>query len=233
MQEQSGIGWRGHGAHGAGAPPPRPRAPELDRLLARGRLRRFGAHETIFHRGDDGGFLALIVRGVVRIELTSPDGRNLALRLMKPGELLGEIAVLDGSTRTADAVAAGEVELLVVRAEDVRRIMRDDPDVAAYFIRMLCARLRNATDSVEGHALNDLPQRLATLLLALSEPVVEGGRRAVVAAAPSQGELARLVGGTREAVNRRMRRLVESGAISRDARRIVIPDVRALQAERE
>lgn len=144
-----------------------PDEPALAALKSRGRQRRLGARQTIFAREEPGDFLAIIGSGAVRISVFNPDGRELALALIGPGEVLGEIAVLDQRPRTADAIAVGAVEACVVAAKDVRKLLRNDPDVAGFFVRLLCQRLRGANTSAEAHALGSLSGRLALQLVNL------------------------------------------------------------------
>lgn len=199
----------------------------MEALRAIGRTRRFRNRQTIFSRGDPGDFLAIVESGVARISLFNPDGRELALALVGPGEMIGEIGVLDRQPRTADAIAIGAVELCVVSAAEVQELIRSRAEIASFFIALLCERLRGANLQAEGHALSTLAGRLALQLLNRGQEAPDGSL--VIPALPSQSELARLVGSARESVNRQFRLWEQAGLLAPQADGFVVPDPVALQ----
>ncbi|MGF1660743.1 MAG: Crp/Fnr family transcriptional regulator [Rubrimonas sp.] len=228
-----------------GPPPrtPRPRAGLLaglaeddwSALAALGRRKRFAARQTIFHKGDPGEAMLLILSGCARISIASEDGREATLNFVEPGEMLGEIAVLDGRPRSADAVAAAPVEALVIDRAALRLTMEERPGVAAAVIEVLCARLRRSSWQVEAMALRDLPGRLALLLIGLAEergaaPSADDPEALRIPRPPSQGDMARLIGASREGVNRQLRAWARAGLIACPKGAIVLRDPAALRA---
>ena len=228
---------------GASPPTPRPRAGLLAglseedwaALAAAGRRRRFAMRQTIFQKGDPGAFMLLVLSGSVRISIATEDGREATLNVVEPGEMLGEIAVLDGRLRTADAVAAAPVEALVIDRAALRATMAERPAVAAALIEVLCARMRRSSWQVEAMALRDLPGRLALLLLGLADERgaalsdAGGGEFVRIARPPSQSEMGRLIGASREGVNRQLRAWVRDGLIDCPKGAIVLRDLQALR----
>lgn len=158
---------------------------------------------TIASKGDPGTSLFAVISGTVKISVSSPDGRNAILNLIGPGEIFGEVAVLDGQSRTADAIANTNCELFIIDRRDFIPFVRGQPELAMKFIELLCARLRWTSDQVEQVILQDLPGRLASALLRLTErhKSGQGGRTIAV----TQQEISEMVGMTRESINKQLR----------------------------
>src|ERR1700704_2962619 len=112
---------------------------QLCRYAKPSRLKR-GA--TIVSKGDPGNSLIAVISGTVKISVSSPDGRSAILNLIGPGETFGEIAVLDGLARTADATANTNCEIYVIDRRDFLPFVRSQPALAMKFIELLCTRLR-------------------------------------------------------------------------------------------
>jgi CRP-like cAMP-binding protein len=168
--------------------------------------------EAVFRKGDPGGSLMIIVEGAVRIASLSPDGRELLFNVVGGGEILGEIAALDGGARTAEAVAQSDCVLAVIDRRDVLALVAANPNVALFLINCLCKRLRFVTDHLEGVMFLDVESRLARAVRRF------GADRNGVKL--TQRDLGQAIGVSRETVNQvlgdwRGRRLirVEKGAI--------------------
>src|ERR1700704_4616148 len=122
---------------------------------------------TIFSKGDPGNSLVAWISGTVKISISSPDGRNAILNLIGAGEIFGEVALLDGSTRSADATANSSCELFTIDRREFKPFVLNQPALAMKFIELLCTRLRWTSDQVEQIILQKLPGRLARALLRL------------------------------------------------------------------
>jgi CRP-like cAMP-binding protein len=158
---------------------------------------------TIFSRGDPGTNLIAVVSGTVKISISSPDGRNAILNLIGAGEIFGEIALLDGQPRTADATANSNCEIFTIDRREFIPFVRSQPTVAMKLIELLCGRLRWTSDQVEQIILQDLPGRLASALLGLTEKrKLENTSRTI---AITQQEISEMVGMTRESINKQLR----------------------------
>ena len=138
---------------------------------------------------------AYVDEGEIEISVTSVDGRKLALEILTPPEVFGEIGLFAGR-RTADATALGAVRLRRVRRSDFLAGLRDEPDLSIEIIELLCARLRDISDKLEERAFKPLPTRIARRILHLSEKYADRGGTIPL----SQAELADFAGATREAV---------------------------------
>ena len=173
---------------------------QLGRYAKHATLKR-GA--TIFSKGDPGNSLIAVISGTVKISISSPDGRSAILNLIGPGEIFGEVAVLDGHARTADAIANTSCEIFVIDRRDFLPFVSSQPALAMKFIELLCARLRWTSDQVEEVILQDLPGRLASALIRLTErhDKTKGERTIAV----TQQEISEMVGMTRESINKQLR----------------------------
>jgi CRP-like cAMP-binding protein len=182
---------------------------------------------TIFSRGDAGHCLYAVISGTVKISLSSPDGRNAILNLIGAGELFGEMSVLDGHPRSADAIANTNCELYVIDSRDFMPFMRSQPALAMKFIELLCAKLRWASDQVEQVILQDLPGRLASALLGLTE------KRKLESASPTiaitQQEISEMVGMTRESINKQLRAWAVKNWVRLEHGAIVVLDAVSLR----
>lgn len=114
----------------------------LDQLCRYAKPTSLKRGATIFSKGDPGSSLYAVISGTVKISVSSPDGRNAILNLIGPGEIFGEVAVLDGGERTADATASTNCEILVIDRREFLPFVKQQPVLAMKFIELLCDRLR-------------------------------------------------------------------------------------------
>jgi CRP/FNR family transcriptional regulator, cyclic AMP receptor protein len=157
---------------------------------------------AICAKGELGTSLFVICRGTVRITAPSVDGHDALFNLLGKGAIFGEIALLDGGPRTADAVAITDCELFVIERRDFLPIMREEPEVAVRMIEILCSRVRRTTEQAENLMFMPLRGRLAKALLQLSEGDGRTGERKAVV---TQKDLGNLIGMSRESTNRQLR----------------------------
>ncbi len=113
--------------------------------------------------------LFAVCTGQVKITAPSADGKDTVFNLLKEGDIFGEIALLDGRPRTADAIAATDCELLVIERRNFVPLVHSHPEIALKLIEVLCDRLRRTSEQVEDVTFLDLPSRLAKVLLRLTE----------------------------------------------------------------
>ncbi|PZU93643.1 MAG: Crp/Fnr family transcriptional regulator [Chelatococcus sp.] len=185
------------------------------------REQHFEQGRMIFARGDSGEQLLLVGEGRVRLAVTTEDGRELSVRHATAGDLLGEIAVLDGGERSADAVALTPVVAYGLRRPQFLDLLARHAGLSANAIAFLCRRLRDTTDQLEGIALYPIEARLARfLLVGLAGQQASPGRRVPLDMAFSQGELAQLLGASRPKVNAALGSLERTGALKRTADRL-------------
>jgi CRP/FNR family cyclic AMP-dependent transcriptional regulator len=180
--------------------------------------RRLEVNEVLFQKGDAGDALYAVRRGKIRIATGTDAGRRLTLNILGSGDVFGEIALLDGQSRTADASAIEPTELFMVQRRAFLSFLERTPRVAIRLIELLCERGRWMTGQMEERALLPLEARLARRLLMLANDYGSDLRI-------SQDELALFVGGARESINRQLQSWKRSGLISLGRSRICLLDV--------
>jgi CRP-like cAMP-binding protein len=199
-------------------------ADELQRISNLCHTQHLGAGEMLFQKGDPGDALFGVRRGQIRIETGASDGSRLTLNFQGPGDLFGEIAVLDGQHRTADAVASEPTEMFVLRREDFMSYLEREPKVAIRLIELLCQRIRTVSERMEESMLQPLPVRMARRLCALAE---DYGSEVHI----SQEQLGIYVGAARESVNRQLQQWRRNGILELKRGRIELLNLEKLAGE--
>ena len=194
------------------------RQPELEALAQRLRQRRYKENEAIFHRDDPGAAMYLIVSGRVKIHNEGADGTDIIITVFKGGEFFGELSLLDGSERSADATTMEPTEMLMLTRGDLEATIERNPRIAMNMLASLATRIRTSNVSIESLSALDVKGRVARVLLDLSErhgEKVDGGTR--INAKLTQSELAALVGASRESVNKQIGKFRRLGILAYDA----------------
>jgi len=204
-------------------------AEERAAAVALARIRTFNAGQTVFGFGFPGDQMMALLDGTIRISVPSSEGKELLLAMIQPGEIFGELAILDGKARSADAVAETACTVAILHRRDILSFFERNPSAWPNLVKVLCQRLRDTNQVFAEVALLQLPVRLAKAMLRVVN--LDGGH------APgepskiqfSQRELANMVGGTRESVNRWLRNWERTGLVRISRGSIVITDRRALE----
>lgn len=188
---------------------------ETLRQLAKNiRLREFQAGEVIYYQGDPGSTCHIVIQGKVRVFLVGEDGRELSVRILVPGEIFGEMALLEGLPRSANIETLEETWTLELAHDVLLECLRKSPTLALNLLQDLSARLRSSTVDAEELALLTVDERLTRQLHKLAEwsgvPVADGVR---IMVPMTQQELAALIGTSRESVNRALVRLRRQGKV--------------------
>ncbi len=201
-------------------------------LFQEARAVHYAAGQTIFSAGEPGAEMILLETGRVEVSITSITGRKSVLAHMGKGEVLGEIAALDGGPRSADAVAATDVTGRLMSRENVLTFVAERPEIARAVIGALCQKVRNASEMFLTQSVIDGEPRLARGLLRLfdrwGEADKDGAER--LAERFSQQDIGEFTGLARENVNRQIKAWTEAGILRRDARHLVLLDRDALRA---
>jgi CRP/FNR family cyclic AMP-dependent transcriptional regulator len=191
---------------------------------------RFAKDEMLFARGDPGTRLYIVSEGQIRLAIATSEGRELSFQIVGPGELFGEIALLDGQRRSAGATALAATTAFSLDHNAFNRLRAAHPAISDAVIKYLCRRLREVSDKLETIALYPLENRLARFLLTVlqgrPDPV---GRRTPLELRYSQGELAMLLGASRPKLNAALGALERAGAIGRTSDRLFCDRVKLAQ----
>jgi CRP/FNR family transcriptional regulator, cyclic AMP receptor protein len=202
----------------------------IDALAAALRIRRFRKAETVFHQRDPGDALFIVASGSVKVVLPSDDGLESAIvAVLGPGEFFGELAILDGAPHSATIVAIEPTETLVLHRDAFFGLIDSDPELRRALLASLARAIRRLTGHVEDLHFLDLPARLASriLRLAAAEPVGPDGEVRI----PwpyTQSEVAGMIGGSRQSVNRLLADLADEGIIRIEREELIVSDVERL-----
>jgi CRP/FNR family transcriptional regulator, cyclic AMP receptor protein len=199
----------------------------LDQLCRYAKHATLKRGATLFSKGDPGNSLYAVITGTVKMSISSPDGRSAILNIIGPGEIFGDIALLDGRARSADAIANSNCEVFIIDRREFIPFVKSQPTLAMKFIELLCTRLRQTSDQVEQIILQNLPGRLAGALIRLSEKhKPAAGDRTI---AITQQEISEMVGMTRESVNKQLRAWSTRGWVRLEHGAIVLLNPEALR----
>ena len=176
------------------------KAEEIERLASYARIVRFARSSVIFSKGDEGSGLMAVVSGGVKISSLSQEGKDVVLNLIQPGEVFGEIALLDGRPRTANATAMQDSEILVLERRDFIPYLKQTPEVGLTLLAVLCDRLRRTSEQVEDVLFLDVSGRLAKTILRLAKHQRHGNSQVKA----TQKEIGQMIGLSRESTNKQL-----------------------------
>ena len=201
---------------------------ERNALVARAHLRKLEPGDTIFMIDSAGDSMMAILDGSVRISVPSSEGKEVVLAILHAGEVFGEIALLDGKGRTADARAMTRCNIAVLDRRDVLAFFQRQPSAWPKLVEVLCERLRRTDEHLAEMALLDIPLRLAKALLRLLATDARAGR-ATAQVGLTQRELGNMVGASRESVNKCLNEWQRRGIVRIDDNVITIVDLALLK----
>ncbi len=205
---------------------------EVSRLARASRYETVPAQRLIFRKGDPGDAVMMIDHGQVAIFTASADTRPIMLAVMERGEIFGEISVIDGGDRTANAKAMVETGLVIIEKADFISFLERNPQVCMKLLRLICERLRATDVTVEDIHIFNVRPRLAKRLLSLADHFgITAGNSIVVTVNVAPSQLADMIGTSRSAVTSAFRHWVRHGIIELGAGQFTIRDRTALEAE--
>jgi CRP-like cAMP-binding protein len=203
----------------------------IESLVSMASIMTLQAGTELFAKGDRGDGLYGVLSGRMRIFVSGIDGDDVVLNLLGPGELFGEIAMIDDEPRSASAAATEETRLMRLRRDRFVPFLRQNADVGLGLLQVLCRRIRAISERTEDQILLPLPARLAKRMVAVGEPPEAPlpGAKKTLEIRLSQRDLGNLVGSTRESVNRVLTTWRARGIVATDGRKLIIlrPDALA------
>ncbi len=204
---------------------------ELDAVMAFAVKKKLDARAVVLKKGDPALQIYVIAKGRLKAITGGGEGRQAALSIMGPGEVFGEVAVLDGEPRSATITALEPCELYVIQRNDFFHFLEKTPRAAIKLLEVLARRLRRLSERLEDSTFLELDARLAKELGRLARRYGKASARGrVIDLKLSQQELGDLVGSSRESVNKQLRSWVQDGVIALEAGRVVVKDESALGA---
>ena len=192
--------------------------------------RRFAPNQVIFREGDQSDTCYIVAAGHARALREHSDGRTIALARFGPGDIFGELAMFDDERRSATVEAMDDLQAFAVMSADMRRLMREHPDIAVKLVTSLGRRLRAANERLARQSFQTVQSRVASVLAGLVEQArAEGAGAGDVLVTATQAELAQLAGSSRESASRFLAVLERAGIVSQGRGRLTVHDPAALQ----
>lgn len=198
------------------------RESDLARLSQAVQQRSFPKNSVILFQDDPGAALYIVERGQVKVVITAEDGREVILSIRSKGDFFGEMSLIDDEPRSAHVIAVEDSEIMILRREDFKMCLQEIPQIAAGLLRALCKRLRQADNKISSLVLQDVPSRVAGLLLQLADE--NDGEN--ITQRLTHHMIAQMIGSSRETVSRTMRDLTSKGIIQTGRKTIRISDRR-------
>jgi len=196
---------------------------ELERIAPMTRAQKFGRYQVIIRAGERGAVVFLLTAGAVRVSVAGPGGKEVMVGVLYPGDIFGEMAILDGRPRSATVTAMEETEVLAIRRQDFLDFIREVPDAAAKMIITLCLRLRRMNQKAGDLAYGRAPQRVARMLLELAQGQGQPTSAGTVVEVPfTHRELAELAGVSRETFTRLLAMFQRRGLLTLKRRQLCI-----------
>ncbi len=199
-------------------------AEELERFSRVAVPRSFPAGTRVFHEGDRSDACYIVREGSFRVTREHSDGRAITLATLGPGEVFGELAMLDGDTRSASAEALSDGELLALPANDVRSLLARHPEISVKLVAALVRRLRAANERISRQSFQTVPSRVAGVLSQLVTETPRSGEDGEVTIRMNQADLAQLAGTSRESVSRFLADLERAGVVRSGRGRVTVCD---------
>jgi CRP/FNR family transcriptional regulator, cyclic AMP receptor protein len=192
--------------------------------------RRFPPGQVIFREGDESDTCYVVAGGHARALREHGDGRTIALARFGPGDIFGELAMFDDEKRSATVEALDDLHAFAILGHDMRRLMREHPDIAVKLVTALGRRLRAANERLARQSFQTVQSRVASVLIGLvDQGRAEGAGERDVLVTATQAELAQLAGSSRESASRFLAVLERAGVVSQGRGRLTVHDPAALQ----
>jgi CRP-like cAMP-binding protein len=205
-------------------------ADDLSRVAEVAVPRRFAHGETVFREGDESNTCYIVRSGLARAIREHPDGRSITLANFGPGDIFGELAMFDNERRSATVEAVADSEVIAILGGDMRRLLREHPDIAVKLLAALGGRLRETNERLARQSFQTVQSRVATVLAQLVETAQnDGAAQKDVLITSTQADLAQLAGSSRESASRFLAVLERAGVISQGRGKLVVHDPQALE----
>ena len=198
---------------------------DLDELHSRMSKRSYAKNDIILMEDEFGDTFFIISKGSIKITRVSEDGREVILAMLGEGDFFGEMSLLDGETRSANAIAHGDCHVLILKRHDFLLFLEKFPKIAISLLIELAGRIRKTDQQIESFALSDAEQRIGVTILRLAEELGTIRKGVVhISKLPYQQDIANMAGTSRETVSRMLKLLDDKSLISRKAHTLSILD---------
>jgi CRP/FNR family cyclic AMP-dependent transcriptional regulator len=200
---------------------------EVLRIKGDFRFKQYAKRDVVLQKGGTGDGLLFLLSGQLQVVDVTEDGRAIGLRMLAPGDFFGEIAVINGSTRTASVVALSEVLVAFLPAPSALHLFSHSPSVANMMLRHLAEKIQRDSEFRTLLSINNTTRRIYTFLVLYKKG--QAGDPDVVENLPTHQDIANMINTSRETVTRALLTLVQQGIVQKDTHRLIIRDPKALQ----
>lgn len=200
---------------------------DMGSVKANLRIRQFARRETVIQKGSPGDSLMFLLSGKLQVIDVTEDGRIIGLRMLSEGDFFGEIAVIQGSARSASVVALSEVLIAFLPSEITLHLFSHSPSVANHMLHRLAAKIQQDSQLRSLLSIHNTSKRICNFLALMKEK--KPGNMEVIENLPTHQDIAGMINTSRETVTRTLLILVQQGIIQKDLRRLIIRDPQALQ----
>ncbi|NUN08897.1 MAG: Crp/Fnr family transcriptional regulator [Ignavibacteriaceae bacterium] len=197
----------------------------LDKIGRLGKYKSFEKDSAILMEHETGSALFVIVKGKVKVFRVSDDGREVILSILADSDFFGEMAILDGLTRSASVSAIEDSELFIIQRSDFLDLLYNHPEVSISLMQELTKRLRAADMKIKSLSLKDAEGKVATVILQLADDIGKIRQGVVeIEKLPFQHDLANMAGTSRETISRTLHSFAKKGLIELDGSKLKIPN---------
>jgi len=198
---------------------------DLLKIEGLGERKKYNGGSIILREGEPGTAMFIIIAGKVKVVRTDDGGSEVILAIFGEGDFFGEMAILDGHTRSATVVAIDDTELFIINQDDVFQLLHEYPAIAISLLKEFAVRLRQANTQIKGLSLKDAAGRVAGVILRLADEFGFFTKGEVeITELPVQQDMASMAGTSRETVSRILQMFAEQGYVTLRGRKIVIND---------
>ncbi len=191
--------------------------------------RRFSASEVVFREGDESNTCYIVRSGKARAIRAHTDGRSITLANFGPGDIFGELAMFDNERRSATVETLAPTEVIAILGGDMRRLMREHPEIAVKLIAALAQRLRDTNERLARQSFQTVQSRVAAVLAQMVAAArTDGQPEGDVLITSTQADLAQMAGSSRESASRFLAVLERAGIITQGRGKLVVHDAEAL-----
>jgi len=197
----------------------------LEKIEKIGSRRNYKKNDVILMEEESGTALFVIVSGKVKVARSSSDGREVILSILSEGDFFGEMAILDGLTRSATVAAIEESELFLLQRNDFMNLLHEYPEISVALLQEMTKRLRSADMKIKALSLKDAEGKVATVILQLADDIgkIKQGK-VEIDRLPLQQDLANMAGTSRETISRTLHSFVKKGLIELEGSKLKILD---------
>ena len=204
---------------------------ELETIASLGVRKKYKKGSIILLEEETGAALFVIISGKVKIVRMDDDGREVILSILGESDFFGEMAILDGLTRSASVVSTTKSELFMLHRGDFLKAVNDYPSIGIALLRELTSRLRKADQQIKSLSLKDAAGRVATVVLQLADDVgVFRKGKVEIDELPLQQDLANMAGTSRETISRMIHKFIKKGHLQLQGNKLIINDYEAFKA---